>query len=302
MEHPAVLALVSAETVADDGYRILRARPPVVRKTQNRGELSLRAVDPELPLLVLDGPRWLHALLRLRDERNRPVLVPLELLYAGGALETSAARQCAVMVEHVATSLELDVPAVDREAVVRCIHDLAAVGPGAVDRRCRRVGHVFGNSARGVGEVVGSIALHHPRPLLVGDDWLLLAVRPVHAHGLRAEALLVVEPGNLAPSVLERHHVRVELAVPASLVAPEKIGPSVVVYEDGRVNERRTNGEGLPDRVAVRPIRTVRNSDANRVALRTVAADVPVPLPSALDGLTGPCLVVLLRPLERLEI
>ena len=189
----------------------------------------------------------------------------------------------------------------DREAVLREVHDLAAVGPGTDRRRRRRIGHVLGHAARRIGEVVGVAALHEPGSLLVRDDRLLLAVRPVHARELRSKSLLILKPGHLAPTILERDHVLVQFADLTRLVTPDEIRSIVIINEHRRIDERRSDSKGSPDRIGPRTCGTVRDRDADRIALVAIAADVPVPLAVALDGLGRPRLVILLRPRERLQ-
>ena len=249
----------------------------------------------------IEGLQGLHALFRERDEGDAPVRAEGEFLYAGGAVEAAAVGQRPVVVEHVVVALEINVAAVDGEAVLRLVHDAPAVGPGAVDGGCGRISHVLGHAARRVGQVVEAVALVEPGALLIADHHLLpAAVGPVRLHRLRAEAGRVAPAGDLLPPVRERHHVVAQAAVPAALVAPHEPGGTVIVDEDGRVDEGEAPGQRAADGIHIGPLRVVRHGDGQGVAARgrLRQADIPVPFAVALDELGSPGAVALEGPGE----
>ena len=205
------------------------------------------------------------------------------------------------MVEHVVAALEIDVAAVDGEAVLRLVHYPSPESPGTVDAGSRGVGHVLGHSARRVDKVIGTLALVHPGALLVLGHPLVAAHCPVHLELQLSEGLGIMIARHFLVTVDERHHVVVQLAVPQALVAPEQIGLPVIVDKYGRVDEAETDRERAAYRIGPGALGIVGHGYRQCIlAVGGVAAQIPVPFPVMLYRLRRPGPVSMGGPFEGL--
>ena len=242
-----------------------------------------------------------HALFREGNEGNGAIGIEGEFLHAGGPVEATPVGQHSVVVEHVVMSLEADKAAVDGETVLSFVHDAAAVSPGSVNGGSGGIGHVLRHAAGGIYHVIQAVPFAHPGAFLVAHHHHFpAALGPVRFHGFRAETGRIVKTGDFLVAIGKRNHILIEPAVPAALVAPEEPGRSVVIDENGGVDERKTRCQGAADGIHIGSLRVVGHGYGQGIgpcgSLRE--AYVPIPLAVAFHGLRCPGAVSLEGPVE----
>ncbi|OPZ46772.1 MAG: hypothetical protein BWY95_01664 [Bacteroidetes bacterium ADurb.BinA104] len=190
------------------------------------------------------------------------------------------------MIKHEVTSLERYITSVNGKAVFCLIHDTAPIGPGTVHGRRCRVSHMFRYAACGIREVVDTVPLHKPRPLLKLGHHFITAARPIHLGLQLTERFRITIAGHLFPSILKRDHIIVQFTVPKTFIAPEKIGTAVIVNEYRRVNKAESLGQRFAYGIPPWALRIICNSHSQGIAAGGyIAADIPVPLAVALHTL-----------------
>ncbi|MCK7533086.1 MAG: hypothetical protein MZV63_19650, partial [Marinilabiliales bacterium] len=142
------------------------------------------------------------------EPRDGAVRVVAEPLDGDRAREAAAARQCAVVIEEVRVSREVDDAGVVREAAALRRHDDSAVGPGAGGAGTGGVGDALRDRAAREHHVVEAVALEEPGGLLVRGR--PSGVAP-HAEALGGHVTRVGLPEYEIMSALSRTYQRLGL-------------------------------------------------------------------------------------------